>query len=194
MSPRKPNSDGFLASAPAPAPDWMELERLVSSHAGPTEICVEFSKLFRVRQTEVALLRLEGGLLRFLFPSELSTAGAIPLSSSSAIAAHTASGKKVELYNSFLKVKHASVFESVKLSNPEEKTKWEQPPIQRLMSAPVLDTEGDVLGVIQICRKGLDLSSSGSEFTLDDLRRLEHAASSLARASIMQPDCGASAS
>jgi hypothetical protein len=191
MSQRKPNFDSFSAAAPAPAPDWMELERLVSSHAGAAEICIEFSKLFRVRQTEVALLRLEGGLLRFLFPAELSTAGAIPLSSSSAIAAHTAGTRKVELYNSFLKVKHASVFESVKLSNPAETSKWEQPPIQRLMSAPVLDAEGDVLGVIQICRKGLDLSSSGSEFTLDDLRRLEHAAFSLARARIMQPGSGA---
>jgi hypothetical protein len=190
MSPRNPTSDAFSGSAPAPAPDWMELERLVSHDATPEETCFELAKIFSVRKTEVALLRLETGLLRFLFPTELATAGAVPLSSSSAIAAHTATSRKVELYNSFLKVKHASVFESVKLISPEENEKCDQLPIQRLMSAPVFGARGGVLGVIQVCRKGLDLSSSGPEFTLDDLRRLEHVASSLARAGFMQPGPG----
>ena len=194
MSAWKSASDGAAGEAAAPAPDWKELERVVKTETSAVTVCIELSRLFRVRQTEVALLRLENGLLRFLFPAELATAGAIPLSSSSAIAAHTASAKKVELYNSFLKVKHASVFESVKLGNPEENAKWEQPPIQRLMSAPVLDAQGSVLGVIQVCRKGLDLSSSGLEFSLEDLRHLELAAESLAKASFMQPGAEVSAS
>jgi hypothetical protein len=42
-----------------------------------------------VQYNEVALLRLEGGLLRFVFPEHLRTTGAIPLSSK-AVAAHTA--------------------------------------------------------------------------------------------------------
>src|SRR5437016_12985169 len=64
--------------------------------ATPSEFCAELSKTFRVRSSEVALLRLEGGMLKFLFPEELKTAGAIPLSGSSAIAAHTAISKRSE--------------------------------------------------------------------------------------------------
>jgi hypothetical protein len=57
---------------------------------------------------------LENGLLRFLFPCELAIAGSILLSSSSAVAAQTAVGGKAVLFNNFTKVKHASIFESIK--------------------------------------------------------------------------------
>lgn len=191
MQHKKSSSGGSSAQGAAPALDC-SLESLAQQRT-PGQFCLGLSRLFRVRQTEVALLRLEHGLLKFLFPVELQTAGAIPLSSSTAIAAHTATSKKVELYNSFLKVKHASVFESVKLSHPEETDKWEQPPIQRLMSAPVLDAGATVLGVVQICRKGLDLLSSGPEFTLEDLRQLESAASLAARSDFMRAGRGSSA-
>ena len=67
-----------------------------------------------MRPDEVALLRLENGLLKFLFPTELTTAGSIPISSSTAVAAHTAVTKKVELFNNFTRVKHASIFETIK--------------------------------------------------------------------------------
>src|SRR5436309_5455035 len=55
-------------------------DSLPSMDATPSEFCAELSKTFRVRSSEVALLRLEGGMLKFLFPEELKTAGAIPLS------------------------------------------------------------------------------------------------------------------
>ena len=71
------------------------------------------AKIFRVQYTEVALLRLEGGLLHFVFPEYLRTTGAIPLSSK-AVAAHTALSKKAEIFNNFARVKHASIFETIK--------------------------------------------------------------------------------
>ena len=43
------------------------------------DLCMVLAKIFRVQYTEVALLRLEGGLLRFVFPEHLRTTGAIPL-------------------------------------------------------------------------------------------------------------------
>ncbi len=137
------------------------------------------AKLFAVRQTEVALLRLERGQLRFLFPGELKTAGSIPVSSSTAVAAHTASTKRTEVFNSFAKVKHASIFETVKLSgsDPEEvQSRSEQPSIQKLMSAPVISPERRVVGVLQVCRKGFSLASSGPDFTPEDTKQLEQAA------------------
>ena len=69
--------------------------------ATPEQCCTQLSAIFHVRPNEVALLRLEEGLLRFLFPGELITAGSIPISSSSAVAAHTAVTRKIELFNNF---------------------------------------------------------------------------------------------
>ena len=79
------------------------------------DLCMVLAKIFRVQYTEVALLRLEGGLLRFVFPEHLRTTGAIPLSSK-AVAAHTALSKKAEIFNNFARVKHASIFETIKPS------------------------------------------------------------------------------
>jgi hypothetical protein len=147
------------------------------------EVGAQLSKAFRVGVHEVALYRLEKGFLRFLLPAELKTAGAIPLSSS-AVTAHTASSQKTELFNNFIKVKHASVFENVKLGDKEHPA--ETAPIQKLISAPILDEQGDVLGVVQVCRKGAD-PSCGPDFSIDDLQRLELAAKVLAQAPFMQP-------
>jgi len=121
-------------------------------------------------------MRLQKGLLSFLYPEELKTAGSIPVSSSSAVAAHTASTKKTELFNAFVKVKHASIFECVKLNATEDTERSEQNAIQKLMSAPVLDSQRKVLGVVQVCRKGFDPNNAGPDFSLDDLQQLELAA------------------
>ena len=96
-------------AAVAPALDRDALEGRLAPASTP-ELCrKELAKIFGVRATEVALLRLENGLLKFLFPEELATAGSIPISSSTAVAAHTAVTKKVELFNNFTKVKHLSL-------------------------------------------------------------------------------------
>jgi hypothetical protein len=172
-------------AAVAPALDRDALEGRLAPASTP-ELCrKELAKIFGVRATEVALLRLENGLLKFLFPEELATAGSIPISSSTAVAAHTAVTKKVELFNNFTKVKHASIFESIKPGG--EKSEELQPAIiHKLMSAPVLDKADQVLGVIQICRKGFDLASAGPDFTLDQLQQLELAAKVLAQVKFMR--------
>src|SRR5712692_11003199 len=84
----------------------------------PLDACIVLAKVFHVQYTEVAMLRLEDGLLRFIFPEHLRTTGAIPLSSK-AVAAHTALSKKAEIFNNFAKVKHASIFEAVKPTGTE---------------------------------------------------------------------------
>jgi hypothetical protein len=172
-------------TAAAPAFDSAAIDRALVHAKSPGLFCVELSNLFHLRLNEIALLRLHKGLLRFLFPDELKTAGSIPVSSSSAVAAHTAITKKVELYNNFVKVKHASIFETVKLSKDEELGAADKITIQKLISAPVLNAEQKVLGVIQVCRKGYDLNSSGPDFTLDDLQLLEFAAKSVSKMPFM---------
>ena len=145
-----------------------DLDSLAST---PGAICACVAQIFEVRQTEVALLELRGMLLNFLYPTELKTAGAIPLSSS-AVAARTAQTKRAELFNGFTQVKHFSVFELVKLGNGG----LDEQVIQKLMSAPVLTTNGEVVGVIQVSRKAPRPAAAGPDFTSDDLRKLESVA------------------
>lgn len=178
------SAQGKAAAAAGRALDRKALESQLVNAGSPEQCRAELSKIFQVRPDEVALLRLENGLLRFLFPSELTTAGSIPISSSTAVAAHTAVTKKVELFNNFTKIKHASVFESVKASGASGE-ELRPATIQKLMSAPVLDKADDVLGVVQICHKGFDLISAGPDFTLDDLQKLEFAARALAQVGFM---------
>jgi GAF domain-containing protein len=137
-------------------------------------ICAELAKLFGVRCTEVGILRLEGELLRFLYPAELQSAGCIPISGS-AVAARTAVSKRAELYNNFANVPHRTVFELVRLKDPEIKTDEHQR-IQKLMSAPILGEQDEVLGVVQVSRKGVSPGAAGPDFTGEELQELERTA------------------
>ena len=134
----------------------------------PASICASLAKIFRVRQTEVALLELSGSMLNFVYPVELKTAGSIPLSSS-AVAARTARSKQAELFNGFAEVRHFSIFELVKLGD----TGLDDQVIQKLMSAPVVGPDGEVDGVIQVSRKAPRPAAAGPDFTAEDLRKLE---------------------
>jgi hypothetical protein len=176
--PNTPKSPGLI-------PDLSPLEHLLDQDVTPRQVCGVLAKMFQVQQTEVALLRLDGGLLQFIYPEELRTAGSIPLSSSS-IAAHTAISKKSEIFNNFARVKHASIFETVKLGESEGVDTSQPLPIQKLMSAPVVDENAKVLGVIQISRKGSEASFAGADFSREDLHELEMAAGILAESTVMR--------
>jgi hypothetical protein len=161
------------------------LEHLVDQDVTPRQVCGVLAKMFQVQQTEVAILRLNRGLLNFIYPDELRTAGSIPVSSTS-IAAHTAISKKPEIFNNFARVKHASIFESIKLGQSEGVDTSEPLPIQKLMSAPVIDENSRVLGVIQISRKGSEATYAGADFSREDLHELEMAAGILASSTVMR--------
>src|SRR5258708_26465620 len=115
----------------------------------PMDACMILAKVFHVQYTEVALLRLEGGLLRFIFPEHLRTSGAIPISSS-AVAAHTALSKKAEIFNNFARVKHASIFEAVKTTATQSAEQTAPAPIQKMMSVPIMYHHSHVLHVLLI--------------------------------------------
>ncbi|HXY03973.1 MAG TPA: GAF domain-containing protein [Terriglobales bacterium] len=174
MAKRPDSSQDVSAAAAALAPD-NSVEFVLGQADTAEKFCTALAKLFGVRAGEVALLRLEKGLLKFVLPEQLKTAGSIPVSSSSSIAAQTAASKKTHLFNAFTKVKHARVFETVRPANPTE-DQSEQASIQKLMSVPVLSHDRKVLGVIQISRKAFDASSAGPDFTAEDLQQLELAA------------------
>ncbi|MGA8622300.1 MAG: hypothetical protein WB660_27745 [Candidatus Sulfotelmatobacter sp.] len=160
------------------------LGSVLSEGITPIEVSMLLAKVFRVQHAEVALLRLEGGLLKFIFPEHLRTTGAIPISSK-AVAAHTALSKKAEIFNNFARVKHASIFETIKPVEVEEDVPVPPEPIQKLMSVPILGQDSSVLGVIQISRKGLDPRFT-QDFSREDLHDLELAAGVLAASPVMQ--------
>ncbi len=161
-----------------------DLEKMISESPSAEIVCGKLAKILHVHRNEVALLRVEKGSLRFIFPAELRAAGMIPMTGS-AVAARTAATATPLLSNSFARVKHVSLFESVKLNVPGEGVA-EQPPIQKIMSVPISMAGGKVVGVAQISRKGLDSSMAGADFTGDDLKLLERAAGVLARMPFME--------
>jgi GAF domain-containing protein len=93
--------------------------------------------------------------------------------------------KKAEIFNNFARVKHASIFETIKpgagSGGSEFKDAATPPPIQKLMSVPIIDRDTKVVGVIQISRKSLD-SKLSQDFSREDLHDLELAAGLLATA------------
>src|SRR3984885_11916951 len=146
----------------------------------PLDVSMVLAKVFHVQYAEVALLRLDGGLLKFIFPEHLRTTGAIPISSK-AVAAHTALSKKAEIFNNFARVKHASIFETIKPNGSDAEEVAQPNPIQKLMSVPIMDRDSTVVGVIQISRKALD-ARFAQDFSREDLHDLELAAEILASA------------
>jgi len=157
-----------------------ELENMLFESASAENVCLKLAQILHVRRCEVALLRLEKNSLRFVFPVELRTAGVLPLSGT-AVAARTAATRTPLLSNTFMRVRHVSLFEAVKLAGEEEDDKrLEQMPIQKIMSVPVVQAGGKVMGVVQVSRKGADASLAGADFTAEDLKRLEKAAGILA--------------
>src|ERR1017187_9497212 len=88
-----------------------DLEAMLSESPSSERVCLKLARILNVRRSEVALLRLEKGSLRFIYPAELRATGALPLTGS-AVAARTAATRTPLLSNSFMRVRHASLFEA----------------------------------------------------------------------------------
>src|SRR6266566_2711602 len=175
-----------VAVARVLAPHAIIEQNLIRS-TSPEQACAELSRIFSVGLAEVALMRVEGDILNFLFPTELRAAGFVPLSSSKAVAARTATTRKVELFNNFVIVQHANVFETIKLTTLGQSDGPGASTIQKLMSTPIIDAKHEVLGVLQVCRKGTTQEGAGSDFTLNDLQSLELAAKAIGKLPFMRP-------
>src|SRR6267378_2543370 len=154
-----------------------ELERIATalsaedgsaSQFSLTSVAEKIAKTLSVRKDEVAIMGVSTRWrhLHFLVPEALKNVGFIPLSSNSALAARTARDSRPEIDNNFTLARHATVFEGVKINS-------EQTPesIQKMLSAPIL-SEGKVIGVIQISRKGSSPANAGPDFTAADLGKI----------------------
>lgn len=164
-----------------------DLEVMLSESPSAERVCLKLAQILGVRRSEVALLRLDKGSLRFIFPPELRSAGVLPLTGS-AVAARTAATRSPLLSNNFMQVRHVSLFEAVKLGTgtDEDDHSRAQMPIQKIMSVPVVRSGSNVTGVVQVSRKGLDAPTAGADFTNAELTQLEQAAEILSRMPFMQ--------
>jgi len=131
-------------------------------------LAAQISLPFGAKKDEVAILRLspDGRTLRFVFPIKLTKIGAIPLTTAHSLAAKNIRDKRGEIVNNFSVYKHPTVFEAVDLSEQEKAA-----PIQKIMSTAMI-ADGNVVGVIQICRKGRGGDPIGPDFAQRDLVEL----------------------
>jgi hypothetical protein len=145
----------------------IETDAAAKSQISLTSIAERIAKNLGVRTDEIALMGVSNRWrhLYFLVPETLKQVGFIPLSSTSAIAARTARESRPDIINNFASVRHATVFEGVKIGGETSEL------IQKMISAPILS--GDkVVGVIQVSRKGASSKEAGPDFSADDLGKI----------------------
>jgi transcriptional regulator with GAF, ATPase, and Fis domain len=171
----------MAASVPALAQLASECEREGLTVANSEKIAAELARSFGVKQEEVGILKLEKDSLVFVHPAKLHNVGRIPLNSP-AVSARAVHNKRPEIINNFSRTRHATFFEMVDLSSKpgEKKPSKEEKIIQKLMSVPVI-AENQVVGVVQICRKGATAEAAGADFTPAELQNLCSLAASLAK-------------
>jgi len=162
-----------------------ELERLLEQLEKQAEpllpeslerVATAIAAVFRLKSDEVAVLEVlpPGKLLRFVLPEKLRAVGSIPLTSNAALAARTARERRSDIVNNFPSFRHASVFEGVPLGRRYDEA------IQKMMSVPILH-DNRVIGVVQVCRKGISPIDAGPDFTTTDLTELKGLSSLLSR-------------
>lgn len=136
------------------------------------------AQAFSVSSGEVALLTTaedDASVLRFCWPKKLGNTGFIPISTHDSLAARTVRDNRPFSNNRFASVRHAVVFEQVRLNADQPS----QQPIQKIISAPLPGATG-AKGVVQVSRKG-EGEKSVADFTPNDLLVLEELAKVLAR-------------
>lgn len=154
-----------------------------------TKLATHIGDAFGAKKDEVAILRLslEGTMLSFLYPIKLQIIGEIPLTTAHSLATKTIRDKRGEIVNNFSVYKHPTVFEAVDLSAEDKAS-----PIQKIISVPMI-TNGKVVGVIQISRKGKPGDPIGPDFTPNDITELTAVGSILGKytAGLPSPPPGA---
>jgi hypothetical protein len=134
----------------------------------------ELARFFTITPDEVALFTFDANrqTLVLRWPASHKTVGNIPLAAANCLAAKTAREQQATCDNNFATTPHLHLFEHLLSSNPERE------PIQKIICAPLLDTE-ELRGVVQIARKGKNQGAAGPDFTAEDLVSLNAIASIL---------------
>lgn len=152
----------------------------IAEAAARIECAAQFiNKAFKVQAHEVAIFSFDPQkeVFYFCWPTKLRNTGFVPLSTNDSLLARTGREKKALLSNYFARTSHASVFECVKLDEDPTSARH---PIQKIMSVPLF-ADDQLKGVIQVSRKGENLSAAGSDFTPTELEALKAMGQSLVK-------------
>lgn len=106
----------------------------------------------------------EGKYLRFVAPRKLCDLGTIPTTKRDSIAVGVFNRKAGEANNNVPLVRHVAFFESVRVS---EKVM----PIMKMVTVPII-SNGQVMGVAQVSKKGDTLTDAGPDFSQADVRKV----------------------
>ena len=131
-------------------------------------------QIYKVQPGEVAFFSYqpEARALAFRWPQRLARSGTIPLSSGDALIARTVLENKGFVNNHFASARHVAIFEQIR-TDPDPSAAPQ--PIQKIMSVP-LQRDGEITGVVQVCRKGGDQAAAGGDFGKGELLALQELA------------------
>jgi hypothetical protein len=134
-----------------------------------------FIETLNVSEYEVAIIlaNKEKTILSFAYPEYLINSGMIPVTSTDAIAAHIFRTGRSAMENNFQQQKHLFIFEMIK--TPDDKIM----PIWKVMGT-LISHEDNKIGVVEISRRGTNISEVGADFTLQHLDFLEKTISQVA--------------
>lgn len=108
----------------------------------------------------------EDGLLRFVYPHHLSRGNAIPVDQES-FAGRVLVAKQAKVWNDVARQPHRDFFE--RIPDPES---GGPRTIQKMIAAPLLASDEEVFGVVEVNRTGATPDASGDDFTERDAANL----------------------
>jgi len=134
-----------------------------------------YIETLRVNEYEISIFLAndEKTILSFAYPEYLLNSGIIPISATDAIAAHIFRTGRSAMENNFQQQKHMFIFEMIK--TPDNKVQ----PIWKIMGS-LIAVQEEKIGVIEISRRGSNISEVGPDFTLQHLDFLEKSIRELA--------------
>lgn len=131
-------------------------------------IAGEIAEYLSLEVDEVAILALSSDResLRFLAPRGLYNSGSTFPVSTGSVAGSVIVYKKPSIENDMSHVKNLHFFERIKTGERKPL------PIQKMVSVPVVHGK-DVLGIVQVCRKGATLQDAGGDFVAQDIQAMQ---------------------
>jgi hypothetical protein len=118
----------------------------------------------QVDEIGILIAGTDGKYLRFVAPRKLCDLGTIPTTKRDSIAVTVFTRKTGEANNNVPLVRHVAFFESVRVSDKVQ-------PIMKMVTVPIV-TNGAVIGVAQVSKKGDTLTDAGPDFNSGDVRKV----------------------
>lgn len=118
----------------------------------------------QVDEIGILIVSADGKYLRFAAPRKLCDLGTIPTTKRDSIAVGVFTRKVGEANNNVPLVRHVAFFESVRVTDKVL-------PIMKMVTVPIM-SNGQVIGIAQVSKKGDTLSQAGPDFNAADVRKV----------------------